>query len=60
MAPADVESGNSRRDRSGYPIRDWAEMAANSVLLRAVGVWRQDVDAWFEGAFERLPETVRV
>lgn len=60
MVPANVESGNSRRDSSGYPVRDWAENAANSVLLRAVGVWRQDVDAWFEGAFERLPETVRV
>ena len=38
----------------------WDELARDSVLLRAVSHWRDDADAWFEGSFDRLPETVRV
>jgi len=42
---------------SGAP---WDELARDSVLLRAVSHWRDDADVWFEGSFDRLPETVRV
>ena len=38
----------------------WDELARDSVLLRAVSHWRDDADVWFEGSFDRLPETVRV
>ena len=38
----------------------WVELARDSVLLRAVSHWRDDADVWFEGSFDRLPETVRV
>ncbi|MFL2493290.1 MAG: RsmB/NOP family class I SAM-dependent RNA methyltransferase [Candidatus Thalassarchaeum sp.] len=38
----------------------WSELARDSILLKAVSHWRDDADAWFEGSFERLPETVRV
>lgn len=38
----------------------WEDSAAGSVLLKAVSHWRQDSEAWFQGAYERLPETVRV
>jgi len=42
---------------SGAP---WDELARDSVLLRAVSHWRDDADVWFEGSFDRLPETVRI
>ena len=35
-------------------------MARDSVLLRAVSHWRADAEGWLSGAFDRLPETVRV
>jgi len=35
-------------------------MAQDSVLLRAVSYWREDVRGWLSGSFDRLPETVRV
>jgi len=35
-------------------------MAQDSVLLRAVSHWRADAEGWLSGAFDRLPETVRV
>jgi 16S rRNA C967 or C1407 C5-methylase (RsmB/RsmF family) len=38
----------------------WEDSAADSVLLKAVSHWRQDSEAWFQGAYDRLPETVRV
>ncbi len=38
----------------------WEDSAADSVLLKAVSHWRQNSEAWFQGAYERLPETVRV
>ena len=38
----------------------WEDSAADSILLKAVSHWRQDSEAWFQGAYERLPETVRV
>ena len=39
---------------------DWAEVASNSLLRKAVGCWRDDSELWFDHAYERLPETVRV
>ena len=38
----------------------WSELARDSILLKAVSHWRDDADAWLEGSFERLSETVRV
>ena len=38
----------------------WDELARDSVLLKAVSHWRDDEDAWLEGSFQRLRETVRV
>ena len=38
----------------------WEDSAADSVLLKAVSHWRQDSEDWFQGSYERLPETVRV
>ena len=39
---------------------DWGKAARESLLLKAVKVWRDDSDIWFSHAYERLPETVRV
>ena len=38
----------------------WYELGMNSVLLNAVKNWRGDAEIWFQGSFNRLPETVRV
>ena len=38
----------------------WRSDAESSILLRAVSQWRDDSTSWFEGSFDRLPETVRV
>ena len=38
----------------------WRSDAESSILLRAVSQWRGDSTSWFEGSFDRLPETVRV
>ena len=38
----------------------WYNLGKDSVLLNAVGKWRTDSEKWFQGSFERLPETVRV
>ena len=40
--------------------KTWSELASSSLLLKAVGNWRDDPEAWLEGSFNRLPETVRV
>ncbi len=39
---------------------DWVAVANNSLLRKAVSCWRNDSELWFEYAYERLPETVRV
>ena len=39
---------------------DWREDAENSILLKAVSHWREDPGEWFQGSYDRLPETVRV
>ena len=39
---------------------DWDEAARSSLLLKAVGCWRDNSESWFAHAYERLPETVRV
>ena len=39
---------------------DWDEAARSSLLLKAVGCWRDNSASWFAHAYERLPETVRV
>ena len=39
---------------------DWGKAARESLLLKAVKVWRDDSDIWFSHAYERLQETVRV
>ncbi len=38
----------------------WRKEADSSVLLRAVSHWRKDPGKWYEGSYDRLPETVRV
>ena len=38
----------------------WYNLGKDSVLLNAVSKWRTDSEEWFQGSFERLPETVRV
>ena len=40
--------------------RSWREEAESSILLKAVSHWRADSDSWFAGAYDRLPETLRV
>ncbi len=44
----------------GDSQKPWSELASSSLLLKAVGSWREDPDTWLESSFERLPETVRV
>ena len=39
---------------------DWRREAENSVLLKSVSHWREKPDRWFQGSYDRLPETVRV
>ena len=39
---------------------DWREEAENSILLKAVSHWREEPERWFQGSYDRLPETVRV
>ena len=39
---------------------DWRESADNSLLRIAASNWMADSDDWFNNAFEKLPETVRV
>tara|TARA_B100000214_G_scaffold87823_1_gene60356 strand:+ start:8082 stop:9719 length:1638 start_codon:yes stop_codon:yes gene_type:complete len=39
---------------------DWSSAARESLLLKAVNCWREDSEVWFDNAYERLPETVRV
>ena len=39
---------------------EWSSTARDSLLLKAVRCWRSDADYWFDNAYERLPETVRV
>jgi len=39
---------------------DWVGAAGSSLLRKAVGCWRDDSDLWFEHAYDRLSETVRV
>ena len=39
---------------------DWREEAENSILLKAVSHWREKPERWFQGSYDRLPETVRV
>jgi len=48
------------RGPMGSDEPDWMTMAEGSALLRAVASWREDPEAWFQGSFSRLPETVRV
>ena len=40
--------------------KPWSDLASSSLLLKAVASWRADPEEWLEGAFDRLPETVRV
>jgi len=40
--------------------RTWREEAEGSILLKAVSHWREDPGSWFDGAYDRLPETLRV
>ena len=40
--------------------KSWSELASSSLLLKAVSSWRDDPESWLEGAFDRLPETIRV
>ena len=40
--------------------KPWSDLASSSLLLKAVASWRVDPEEWLEGAFDRLPETVRV
>tara|TARA_B100000941_G_scaffold4049_1_gene2603 strand:+ start:368 stop:2008 length:1641 start_codon:yes stop_codon:yes gene_type:complete len=39
---------------------DWRREAENSILLRAVSHWREGSEKWFQGSYDRLPETLRV
>jgi len=39
---------------------DWREEAENSILLKAVSHWREGSEKWFQGSYDRLPETLRV
>jgi len=40
--------------------KSWSELASSSLLLKAVSSWRDDPESWLKGAFDRLPETIRV
>ena len=40
--------------------RSWETIASDSVLLKAVGNWRENSEKWLEYSIERLNETVRV
>ena len=39
---------------------EWRVEADNSLLRRAVENWIPDASHWFDNAFARLPETIRV
>ena len=39
---------------------DWRREAENSILLKAVSHWREGSEKWFQGSYDRLPETLRV
>ena len=44
----------------GLDERSWETIASDSVLLKAVGNWRENSEKWLEYSIERLNETVRV
>ena len=51
--------GTSGPNAENYDA-EWRTQADNSLLRRAVENWIPDASHWFDNAFARLPETIRV
>ena len=54
-----MPTGNSDNGASEHEL-DWRVQADDSLLRRAAENWMPDAPEWFEKAFSRLPETIRV
>ena len=54
MPTANSDNGGSEHEL------DWRVQADDSLLRRAAENWMPDAPEWFEKAFSRLPETIRV